>query len=302
MPKFSVQICCYNSEKYLAQTIESVAAQTFNDWELVVINDGSRDATEAIVRRFIDKRLPINYFYQENKGFASARNRAVALSKGEWIAILDHDDVWHAEKLAVQNASIEKYPAAVLHFSNSEWFTDDGKIERRTIEAGKFESGIVNEPFSKLLGEGCFIDSETVVIRKDALIESGGFDESYRYIVDYDLFLKIAKKHDIYYEDRVLAGWRMHPRQATSVMEEDMTREYIGLLERSLKENGLPAGTKEKIKKSIVYHLNNYSLVRLRKEGARAFLMTLLGGIRKRPLNPHTYFKTLHTFYRAYSR
>lgn len=300
MPRFSVQICCYDSEKYLEETINSVAAQTFSDWELVIVNDGSTDGTEAIVRRFIEKGLPINYFYQGNKGFASARNKAVELSKGDWVAILDHDDVWHPDKLAVQNASIEKHPGAGLYFSNSEWFTDDGKIIRKTIGDGRFKTGVMKDPFMKLLGEDCFIDSETVVIQKKTLIELGGFNETYRYIVDYELFLRVAKDHGIFYEDKVLARWRMHPSQATQKIEEAMTREYIDLFERSLKEGGLTSEVKEKIKRSIVYHLNNYSLLKLKKEGQKEFLWALLAGIKRRPLSPRTYLKTLHTFYRAY--
>ena len=300
MPRFSVQVCCYNSERYLRQTIDSIAAQTFTDWELVAVNDGSSDGTEAIIKNYIDKGLPISYFRQENRGFAFARNKAVELSKGEWIAILDHDDLWHPDKLAAQSASIEKYPQAKLHFSNSEWFRDDGKIDRTTIEGGRFVSGVVKDPFMKLLGDGCFIDSETVVVNKKALTGLGGFNERYRYIVDYDMFLRIAKRYDIYYEDKVLAGWRIHPSQATQKMEEAMTKEYIELFEEALKESGFTAEIEEKVERSILYHINNYSLIRLRQEGHRAFLRTLLSGIKRRPASPHTYLKTLHTFYRAY--
>lgn len=300
MPRFSVQVCCYNSEKYLAKTIESIAAQTFKDWELVIVNDGSADGTEEIVDRFIQKGLPITYHKQGNKGFAAARNKAVGLSKGDWIAILDHDDLWRPEKLAIQAESIDRYPEAKLYFSNSEWFTDEGKVIRKTIEDNRFCSGVIKEPFVTLLSEGCFIDSETAVINRQTLEDLGGFDEKYRYIVDYDMFLRIAKGNSIYYEDKVLAGWRMHPSQATKKLEEEMTREYIDLFERALKESGFPAEVKDKVKKSIVYHLNNYSLLMLKKEGKKAFLRTLLSGIKKRPLSPHTYLKTLHTFCRAY--
>jgi len=298
--KVSVVIPVHNGEKYLAQAVESVLAQTHRDLELLIVNDGSTDGTEAIVDGFVKKGLPITYHSQPNSGFAAARNRAVGLSKGDWIAILDHDDVWRPEKLDVQLKAAEKYPKAKLHFSNSEWFTDDGKIARNTIEDGRFCSGIIKEPFTALLSEGCFIDSETALIDKKTLEALGGFNEKYKYIVDYDMFLRIAKQDAICYEDKVLAGWRMHPSQATKKLEEEMTREYIDLFEKALKESGLPAEVKEKVKKSIVYHLSNYSLLMLKKEGKKAFLRTLLGGIRKRPMSPHTYLKTLHTFCRAY--
>lgn len=300
MPRFSVQICCYNSERYLAQTIESVTRQTLPDWELVIVNDGSTDGTEAIVKRYEKKSLPVVYFYQKNKGFGAARNKAVELSKGDWIAILDHDDLWFPDKLLWQSRSIERHPEAKLFFSNSEWFRDDGKVAKKTIEEGKLPAGILKEPFTRLLGDGCFIDSETVVAEKKALRELGGFNERYRYIVDYDMFLRLAKRYPIYYEDRVMAGWRMHPSQATQKLEEDMAKEYAELLERELKDSKLPFEVRQKVKRSIIYHLNNYSLIRLRKEGPKAFLWTLFSGVKKRPLSPRTYLKTLHTFYRAY--
>jgi len=299
MPKFSVQICCYNSEKYLKQAIESVAAQTFSDWELVIVNDGSNDATEDIVKGFMKKGLPTTYFFQKNKGFASARNKALELSKGEWVAILDHDDIWYPDKLAAQDASIREHPRVRLHFSNSEWFTDDGKVLRKTIEDKGFLPGIIKDPFMRLLGGGCFIDSETVAAYRNTLMDLGGFNERYKYIVDYDMFLRVARRCDICYDGKVLAGWRMHPSQATKTMEDAIAKEYIELFEWVLREDALPADIKNKVKRSMLYHIHNYSLARLRKEGPKAFLWTVMRGIKTRPFHPRTYLKTVHTFYRA---
>ena len=299
MPKFSVQICCYNSEKYLSQTIESVAAQTFRDWELVIVNDGSADATERIVKEYIEKGLPIVYHYQNNRGFASARNKAVELSKGEWIAILDHDDIWLPDKLEIQSRSVDRFPEAKLHFANSEWFTDDGKIVRKTVRDGKMKGGLLVEPFYRLLIEGCFIDSETVAVERASLLERKGFNEKYAYIVDYDLFIKMAEKYPVYYEDRVLAKWRMHPGQATAKMEEAVSREYVELFEAALKDRGFPSKIEDRIKRIMVYHTLNHSLSQLGRAGAGEFLKGIRRGIRTRPLSPRTYLKVLQTFCRA---
>ncbi len=299
MPKISIQICCYNSERYLDEAIQSVLAQSFKDWELIIVNDGSTDGTEAIVKKYLGMDLPIIYTYQSNKGFAAARNKALGLSKGKWIAILDHDDLWYPEKLKIQDESITKYPNAKLHFANSEWFTDKGKIVRNTIRENRFKTGIIFDPYIKLLSEGCFIDSETALIEKESLVECGGFNENYAYIVDYDMFLRLSKIRSIYYEDRILAKWRMHPAQATKKMEEAMIREFILLFEKALKEEGLPRVTKEKMKRTLLYHQSNYSLVKLTKEGAKSFMLSLMKSVKARPLNPHTYLKVLQTCYRA---
>ena len=270
MPRFSIQVCCYNSEKYLEDTINSIIGQTYKDWELIMINDGSTDKTEEIIKRYIDKGVPITYFYQERKGFAAARNKALELSRGEWIAILDHDDLWYPEKLAIQSKSIEKFPKAKIHFSNSEWFRDSGEIVRKTIENGKLQEGVIKECFNRLLSDGCFIDTETVVIEKEALLKSGRFNEKYLYIVDYDAFIKIAKKFDVYYENKILAKWRMHPKQASQKMKEIMYREYIDLFNSNIKDNtDLPEKVKKEMLKVIASNKIKYALLKLKEGNVR---------------------------------
>jgi len=263
LPEFSVQVCCYNSERYLDETIRSVIAQTFKDWEMVIVNDGSTDATESIVRHYMDKGVPITYFRQENRGFAAARNKAVELSRGRWIAILDHDDVWYPGKLKAQSEAIDRYPGAKLHFANSEWFLDSGRTVRTTVEGGRFKSGILDSAFTRLLTEGCFIDSETAVIDKQALLECGGFNERYAYIVDYDAFIKISRSNPVCYEDDILARWRMHERQASSVMKATMFEEYVLMFEEILDRYDLPGDVRRRIRDEITSNSVKYSALRL---------------------------------------
>ena len=241
-----------------------------------MVNDGSSDKTDVIIKKYIKQGLPITYFVQQNKGFAAARNKALELSKGEWIAILDHDDLWYPEKLEIQNRSIEKFPEAKLHFSNSEWFRNDGTVVRKTIEDKKFESGIIKNGFLRLLSEGCFIDTETVIIEKDTLMKCGRFNERYFYVVDYDMFLNIAREHDIYYENRVLAKWRIHPKQASQAMKETMYREYVDLFGRRLKENkNLPKNIKTEMEKVIASNRIKYAFLRLKNLNAKDFILNI---------------------------
>ena len=301
MPAISIQICCYNSEKYLDETIKSVLLQTFKDWELIIVNDGSTDATEAIIKEYIHKDAPIVYFYQKNKGFAAARNKALGLSRGDWVAILDHDDLWYPEKLEIQNKSTEKYPSAKLHFSNSEWFNNNGRIVRKTIEHQKFRTGLMLNSFLKLIVEGCFIDSETVLMDRQALIDCGGFNEHYRYIVDYDMCMRLAYKYDIiYYEDRVLAKWRMHPRQATQIMQEIMYREYIELFEDILKKYNLTNNVERHVKNVIVSNAVKYSLVQLRNKKIKDFIMILIKKVGFVPMTRFIYTKALRVIYQVF--
>ena len=104
----SVIICCFNCQEYIKETIESVIGQTYNHWEIVAINDGSTDGTENIILDYRQRGIPITYYKQKNEGFASARNKAIELARGEWIAIIDHDDLCLPDRLAIQATHIKE--------------------------------------------------------------------------------------------------------------------------------------------------------------------------------------------------
>ena len=110
----SVMICCYNSEQYLMETIDSVIDQTYANWEIVIVNDGSTDSTEDIIFDYIEQGIPISYFKQENRGFGAARNIAMENAKGDWIAIIDHDDICMPNRLRSQVNDIMNNPKASL--------------------------------------------------------------------------------------------------------------------------------------------------------------------------------------------
>ena len=236
MPVVSVAICCYNSERYLDQTIQSVIKQTIKDWELIIVNDGSSDSTEDIIKKYMNSGYNIIYHWQENKGFGAARNKCVELAKSDYIAIIDHDDICLPNRLEVQINSAKKYPQAALLFSNSEHILDDGTIIQKQFDSFNIDPCTLNlssgSAAEKLLFHGCFIDSETVLFRKDAAIKVGGFNSTYKYIVDYDFFLRIGEKYDIVCDSQVLSQWRVHPQQASRTMHETIYLESIDLLKK----------------------------------------------------------------------
>ena len=100
MPKISVNIPCYNSAAFIRETLESVLNQTYRDFEVIVMDDGSGDETGKIVKSFSDSR--VKYFYKNNEGLSETRNKGIAASSGEYIAFIDHDDLWLPEKLEKQ--------------------------------------------------------------------------------------------------------------------------------------------------------------------------------------------------------
>ena len=113
-PTVSINLCCYNGEKYLREALDSIINQTYKDWELVIINDGSKDSTESIIYEYIKQGYPIVYHYQENHGLGYSRNEALKRSHGEYVAFIDHDDVWMPEKLEKQIPLFYKNPKMAI--------------------------------------------------------------------------------------------------------------------------------------------------------------------------------------------
>ena len=246
---FSVIICCYNSEKYLSETIDSIIKQTYTNWEIIAVNDGSSDNTEKILQEYKQKGIPIIYHYQENKGFANARNKAIELANFDWIAIIDHDDISLPERLEKQAKDIMKNQNCSLFFGNSIHFLDDGLIIRTqfdNVSPHTFDLSAGNAT-NRLINHGCFIDSETVVFNKHAAESIGKFNEKYKYITDYDFFLNISEKYNLFCNPDILSKWRIHENQATNTMKSDYYKEHITISKYYLLKNDISFYSKLKL-------------------------------------------------------
>ncbi len=124
----SIIMPAYNAEKTIRESVQSIIAQTVEDWELLVIDDGSTDDTATILSELADSDRRIHFWQNEaNSGVSYTRNRAVALAKGEWIAFLDSDDLWMPEKLEKQLALADKYPDMAICYTASSYIDDSGK-------------------------------------------------------------------------------------------------------------------------------------------------------------------------------
>ncbi len=194
MPRVSVIIPTYNRCKILQEALQSVFAQTFRHYEVIVVDDGSTDDTAARMARLDDR---VHYMYQPNAGQARARNRGIRAARGELIAFLDSDDAWEPELLEIEVDVLDRLSEVALVSSR---FTTSGKESEdfpRTPEVfwGDF--------FLKLF-QGNFINTSAALIRRSCLEAIGGFNEDYRCFEDYDLFLRIAKRHHVAYVSRCL--------------------------------------------------------------------------------------------------
>jgi glycosyltransferase involved in cell wall biosynthesis len=202
-PLVSINIPTFNGEKWIREIVESALAQTYSPIEIVVVDDGSIDETRAILASFGNQiRVIAN---DVNHGLSAARNSAIEASKGDYIALLDHDDIWHPQKLEKQMALFKENPNLGLVFCDS--FYEKVNQERwRSFQVNPPYRGKV---FHKLLQHN-FILCLTAVIPRPILVETGGFQSHLRFAEDYDLFLKIAENYEVDFVDEPLATYRVH--------------------------------------------------------------------------------------------
>ena len=206
MPTVSVIIHTYNNEKFIAETVESVLNQTYKDYEIVVVDDGSVDGTRVALKPYMQK---IRYHYKENGGIASAKNAGIKLSQTEYVAFLDHDDLWVSDKLKLQMECFSENPQVGLVYAKYTSFKD-GK-ELRT----KPEKGYSGWIFKELLSKS-FIQTSTVVVKRECLDAVGPYDETFSLGDEYDMFLRIARKFQCGFVDKGLTRYRVHDTNASN--------------------------------------------------------------------------------------
>ena len=204
-PTVSVIMNCLNCEKYLREAIDSVFAQTYEDWEIIFWEDmASKDNSEKIAKSYSSK---LRYFRSEvSLALYGSRNLAVQKAKGKYIAFLDCDDLWLPTKLEEQVPLLEKDEKVGLVYSDAILFNQKGK-EKRQFEITKPCSGDI---FSELLLSN-FINTQTVVIRRKVFDNPDyWFDSSLTWAGDFDFYLRICYKWRVDYVDRPLAKYRVH--------------------------------------------------------------------------------------------
>lgn len=210
MPAVSVIINCFNGERYLRETMDSVLAQIFQDWEIIFWDNASTDGSAKIAQSYGDRA---RYFRSDTtSSLGKARNLAIARARGEYIALLDCDDLWLPQKLEKQLLLLGKKTDVVLCYSNSMFFNSRGDLYDHFSQT-KPKRGMV---FQDLLKDN-FISSETMVFRREALEKLDYiFDDELTMVMDYDLTLRLAYRYPIDYVEEPLSKWRMHEGSESS--------------------------------------------------------------------------------------
>jgi teichuronic acid biosynthesis glycosyltransferase TuaG len=240
----SVIMPAYNAERYIAESIRSVVGQTYADWELIVVDDGSTDRTAEVVRSLASADDRIKYFFQQNGGQGRARNRGIEESGGELVAFLDADDLWGAEKLALQIEAMEETGADVV-FSDAAIFSEDEEADESTAFSTICPDFIYGrregcEAF-KLLFAYNRIPTLTVLARKAILQDVGLFAEEreYQNCEDYDLWLKLARHGaEFFGMKEKLASYRRH---SSSMMNNDsrLLRPMVAVARKHFRAGGV---------------------------------------------------------------
>ncbi len=189
---FSVIIPAYNAEKFIETSVNSVLSQTYRDFELIIVDDGSRDGTSKKIAEYNDDR--IKYVYQENGGVSSARNKGICISKGEFICFLDSDDEWKACHLETLSDLIEKYENCGMYITGYDIRLHTGTIVHKSGQIFRHldsEHMMSDDGFSVLLKYGYFFNTNTVCCRKEVFDKVGLFELGVKNGEDDDMWFRI---------------------------------------------------------------------------------------------------------------
>ena len=207
-PRVSVIIPTYNHRDYVLQTLDSVFAQTFTDYEIIVINDGSPDDSAEVLRPLANAGK-IRYFEQPNAGQSAARNRGLAQATGEFIAFLDDDDLWPPDKLRWQVEFLQDHADAVMVGGALQQIGADGEALGKTFYPAK------SVTFETLFRGNPFFSPGQVLIRAVAMKQVGGLDEKLWGTDDYDLWFRLSEIGALGVSHRLALEYRLHAANAS---------------------------------------------------------------------------------------
>ncbi|HME01064.1 MAG TPA: glycosyltransferase family A protein [Terriglobia bacterium] len=244
-PLVSIVIPAYNTAHLIADCLESAFSQTYQDFEAVVVNDGSPDTPELerVLEPYLDR---IVYLNQENKGAAGARNTAIRKARGEFLAFLDSDDTWLPEHLASSMELFAEDPKLDLVYANGWVIAPDGQEPWEYMKQCPSHG---EATFEALVYERCQVSISTVVARKGAIVRAGLFDEGLRRCDDYDMWLRTAfHGGKIGYTRRLQARFNIVRPGSLGASDLLMSQANRTILERLLRTLPLDQATRDLVR------------------------------------------------------
>ena len=261
-PKVSIVIPIYNGEDYMEEAIESAVAQSYENLEIILVNDGSKDNTHNICEDY-QKKYPklIKYIKKENGGVSTALNAAIENMNGDYFSWLSHDDIYYPKKVETQvgilNDFLEqgKDIKKIILYSNYGLINEQGKHITNVV----FDSELLNKKPAYSLLRGS-INGLTLFIPKEAFEKIGTFDESKRTTQDYDLWMRFIKEYTFHHHEDILTKTRLHEKQTTNtskVTVEEGNKLWLNICEM------LNDSEKEELDGSIYnYYKNMYTFLK----------------------------------------
>jgi len=268
MWKVSVILPCYNGVQWIGQAIESVLNQTFKDFELLVIDDGSTDNSKEIVSSYLcDER--VRYIYQENRGFSGAINRGIRESKGDLIGFIGQDDLWLPNKLELQTKYLSKHGDVDL--IHSSYFAIDPQGQIMGIRNMEIPNVSSKRELIETLFLWNFIGFETVLVKRKCFDEVGFFDERMVGFSDHDMWLRIAGKFNIVYTSLPLVKKREHTLQLSKTQAEKVLRDEFLLVRKARYQYPFLEKVVPKKLASLYYSLGTVMLQKGNNEKAKKY-------------------------------
>ncbi len=228
MPLISAIINVRNGAATLREAIDSVLAQTFADWELIIWDDRSTDDSAAIARAYHDSR--IRYFLSpDDATLGKARRDAIRHATGEWIAFLDQDDVWLPRKLELQLTLADDNVGLI--YGRTLRFYPRG-LERDYDHAHEYKLLPEGDIFHQLFTKSCFIAMSSAIFRRSAIAATGGIPDEIRIVPDYYLYVSLSRQYRVRAVQEVVCRYRMHAGSMSHVTALEMHREVLWLIDR----------------------------------------------------------------------
>jgi glycosyltransferase involved in cell wall biosynthesis len=235
MPKVDVIIPAYNAAKFLPAAIESVIAQTFTDWRILLVDDGSTDNTAEVVSPFIHQLGPkLKYIKQANSGVSAARNEAIRNSSAEFLALLDADDIWLPHRLSESLRCFENRPQVGLAYGFNARINSEGRVIDTFARRQKHGEGKIAPYIYRLQVD---LPTLTITFRKRCIDEAGLFDETMQATEDRDLWFRIASRYEVALVPQVIAHYRLSPSSATTNPER-MLRSQLRFIQKNYGAEG----------------------------------------------------------------
>jgi glycosyltransferase involved in cell wall biosynthesis len=223
----SVLLPYYNGSKYVKEAVESIRAQTYRDFECLLVDDGSPDPKHSayakeLIEELRDERF--QYVHKINGGLSDARNFGIARARGEYIAFIDQDDYWKPNKLERQMRAAAENPDVGLFFTDLDMLMRSGETRRRGMPAHcrHVRGGVVKGSYRLMLREN-FVPAASVVFKKSLAEKAGPSKKGFVMCPDYELFLRMARLTDFYYVDESLFVYRFHDENTTRRTERLVT-------------------------------------------------------------------------------